>query len=183
MCVYFKSDMNFATFGIACLTILFFFNANQLWFVFLGHMVYFFSSLHCSGTTCSVCRVESSLFIPDVQKKTQTSNAFTHKGSLGNLLVHEPHLCCFKASVIPYSYTYSQELCGNHEFSHKGNLLSMPISSDLFLNINYEVFGHSVMTLKLLSFCSIHDSGIQTASLTISIVKSIGTAMTQKLEK
>lgn len=160
MCVYLKSDMNFETFWITCLIMLFFFNVNQLWFVFLGHMVYFPSCLLYSAATWSVCKVESGLFIPDVKKKTQITNAFTHKGNLRNLVVHELHICYFKASVIPYSYIYFQQLFGNHEFSQKGNLLSMPINSDLFIHINYKLFGHSIITFKRLSFCSIYDSGI-----------------------
>lgn len=123
---------------------------KQLWFILLGHMVYFPSCLLYSAATWSVCRVESALFIPDVQKKTQTTQTQTHKRSLRSLVVQDLHVCYFKASVIPCSYIQFQQLFGNCEFSYKERLLSMPVSSYLLNHVNYELFGVPSITFKFI---------------------------------
>lgn len=130
--------------GLFCLAI---------WFIF----PLVFSILQPHGL--SVGWSQLSLF--QMFRKRHRRQRHTHiKETLKAWWLQEIHVCYFKASVIPYNYTYFQQLFGNHEFSCKERLLSMPISNDLFIHVNYELFGCSIITFKLSSFCIIYDSGI-----------------------
>lgn len=117
-----------------------------LWFILLGHLIYFPSCLFYSVAVWSICRVESALSIPKVKKKIKTSKTQTYNGSLRNLCKCKSYTFVISKLLSFSKIIHFQLLFRNHESSHEEQLLSMQISSNKFVHINYELLGFSNIT-------------------------------------